>query len=74
MIGPPSPRFKSKILDTRFGARSPVAASAGVKLLFCQFPGMWDQNADPLKLLLPSFGIMFSRTPEDCTSAVRPLV
>ena len=74
MIGPPSPRFKSKIRETRFGARSPVAASSSVKLSLCQSPGTWDQNADPLKTLLPSFGIMFRRTPDDCTSAVSPLV
>jgi len=31
-------------------------------------------NIDPLKVLPPSLGIMFRRTPDACTSAVKALV
>ena len=45
-----------------------------MKLLLCQLPGVRDKNTDPLNELPPSFGIMFSRTPEVCISAVSALV
>src|SRR6266850_728143 len=60
--------------STLFGAWSPCCRSASVKLLLCQLPGVRDRNSDPLNALPPSLGIMFRRTPDACTSAVKVTV